>query len=53
MVINWIPDDFATREYADINVSFYNVSFLGKNGMEFLSALVRMKMQKRNIVGKI
>ena len=30
MVINWIPDDFATREYADINVSFYNVSFLGK-----------------------
>ena len=30
MVINWIPDDFATREYADINVSFYNVRFLGK-----------------------
>ena len=30
MVINWVPDDFATREYADINVSFYNVSFLGK-----------------------
>ena len=30
MVINWIPDDFETREYADINVSFYNISFLGK-----------------------
>ena len=30
MVINWIPEDFATREYADINVSFYNVRFLGK-----------------------
>ena len=30
MVINWIPEDFATKEYADINVSFYNVSFLGK-----------------------
>ena len=30
MVINWIPDDFSSREYADINVSFYNVSFLGK-----------------------
>jgi uncharacterized protein (DUF1800 family) len=30
VVINWIPEDFSTREYADINVSFYNVSFLGK-----------------------
>ena len=30
MVINWIPEDFATREYADINVSFYNVFFGGK-----------------------
>lgn len=30
MVINWIPDDFSTREYAEINVSFYNVSFNGK-----------------------
>lgn len=30
MVINWIPDDFSTREYADINVSFYNVLFMGK-----------------------
>ena len=30
MVINWIPDDFSTREYADINVSFYNVFFGGK-----------------------
>ena len=30
MVINWIPEDFSTREYADINVSFYNVSFMGK-----------------------
>ena len=30
MVINWIPEDFATREYADIDVSFYNVSFRGK-----------------------
>ena len=30
MVINWIPSDFATREYGDINVAFYNVSFLGK-----------------------
>ena len=30
MVINWIPEDFSTKEYADINVSFYNVSFMGK-----------------------
>ena len=30
MVINWIPEDFATREYGDINVAFYNVSFMGK-----------------------
>ena len=29
MVINWIPSDFATREYGDINVAFYNVSFMG------------------------
>ena len=30
MVINWIPEDFATREYGDINVAFYNVSFMGR-----------------------
>lgn len=30
MAINWIPDDFSTREYADIDVSFYNVAFMGK-----------------------
>ncbi len=30
MVINWIPEDFSTREYGDIDVSFYNVAFMGK-----------------------
>ena len=48
MVINWIPDDFSTREYADINVSFYNVSFMGKSGMGSLSVLELTKMQKKH-----
>ena len=30
IVINWIPKDFETREWADINVGFYGVKLNGK-----------------------
>lgn len=30
IVINWIPRDFGKRKYNDIDLSFYNVQFMGK-----------------------
>lgn len=36
ILLDYIPKDFATRRYADINVYFYNIQFKGKkyNGIE-------------------
>ena len=30
MVINWVTEDFKKSEFKDIDVAFYNVSFMGK-----------------------
>jgi len=30
IVINWLPDDFETKEWADMNVGFYGVKLNGK-----------------------
>ena len=37
VVINWIPKDFETREWADINVGFYGVKLNDKfwDGIEY------------------
>ncbi|MCE2517031.1 MAG: DUF1800 family protein [Alphaproteobacteria bacterium] len=31
VIINWIPRDFGARKYNDVNLSFYNLRFMGQH----------------------